>query len=181
MPPQRTSATAPPRSVTLAFALTTISFSIFGCAGWQPIGVQANLNERVHDAYHQISQPLPPGPYARHYERGWKQAYVDFTRGSDGSIPSVPPGTHRLDRCSDSSEYRKIAAWYRGYEHGLAGAQCQCRGGLTAGETCIPEPPLRREAINDQVINDQATPRSAVSYQPEMARETTIGIREKRR
>lgn len=159
MPPQRTKRNSKDLfwRATGAFALSTLGFTISGCAGWQPIGVQANLNERVHDAYHQNSQPLPPGPFARHYERGWKQAYVDYTRGSDGTIPSVPPGTHRLDRCSDRSEYRKIAAWYRGYEQGLAVAQCQCRGGLTAGETCIPEQPLRRETSADQFTQDSVS------------------------
>lgn len=114
-----------------------------GCGSWQPQLAKANLTERTRIAYRQAGQPLPNGPFARSYERGWKQAYVDYARGSNGQLPTVPPGIHRLDRCADGREYRKLSTWYRGYQAGLEAAQRACGATSCVGEYCEPETPVR--------------------------------------
>lgn len=135
--------------------------SLCGCSAVQPQTYHANLQDRIRTAYRSAPQPLANGPYGRQYERGWKQAYFDFSRGSDGQLPSVPPGAHRLDRCSDGTEMRRISAWYRGYEAGLLAAGCNCPGGLTEGNVCRPEPPVRGGGADiDSTVAGKTQPKS---------------------
>lgn len=138
--------------------------SLCGCSSVQPQTSHANLQDRIRTAYRNAPQPLANGPYGRQYERGWKQAYFDFSRGSDRQLPSVPPGAYRLDRCSDGTEMRRISAWYRGYEAGLLAAGCNCPGGLTEGNVCRPEPPVRGGGADiDSTVAGKTQPKSIES------------------
>lgn len=138
-----------------------------GCIGWHKAAENAGLQSQIRAAYVRSGQPMPLGPYARHYERGWKQAYHDVARGSNGSVPTLPPAVYTGHRCPNGTRYRNIAAWYSGYECGLNAARVECGDAFIDEGSCSPVPVVRSGTPSDWLsTNGQPVTRMQLASQP---------------
>ena len=95
---------------------------------------------------------------SRHFERGWRQAYYNVSKGADPCPPSVPPEVYWSTKYQNAEGSVKIAAWYDGYRQGAAAAQEACRSVFSnipvvercvreSSMQCAPVPALRGENL----------------------------------
>lgn len=128
------------RNLLIAFAISSPAF--VGCAGVSYLQNEVALKDLAHQAYR--CEPGVPkrNKYARHFERGWVQAYYNISKGADCCPPSAPPEQYWSTKYQNNDGQRKIAAWFTGYSCGVAAAQRDCRdkfATVPVGASCTRE------------------------------------------
>ena len=122
--------------------LLLLSLPALGCVGLPRVHQEVALTSLVKKAYRAEPGTPKSSQYARHFERGWKQAYYDVSRGADGCPPSVPPESYWSIKYQNPEGCRRIAAWFEGYECGVLAAQRDGRqlfADVPIGEICSRE------------------------------------------
>ena len=141
--------------ITLAIAASILPL---GCTGLSHFREDIALREMAKHSYASKSNPRGTGDHARHYERGWRQAYFNVSRGADTCPPSVPPEVYWSTKYQTPRGCQQIAAWYEGYRCGAAAAEAECRPAYSKvpvmancirpdSQECNPVESLRSDAV----------------------------------
>ncbi|MCA9246949.1 MAG: hypothetical protein KDA42_07535 [Planctomycetales bacterium] len=112
--------------------------SLSGCAQFQEHQSRRWTKKLAENAFKEDPCAQKGGPTARDFERGWRQAYYDVARGSDGQPPVLPPQSYWAIKYQNADGAQRIAAWYEGY---LLGASAAHRDGVGLYNV-IPTSPL---------------------------------------
>ena len=136
-----------------------------GCAGLSTVREELALRELAKRSYAKCHHNCPSGLYSRDFERGWRQAYYNVSRGFDACPPSVPPEVYWSTKYQNPQGCKSIAAWYQGYSAGASTAVSECRSGFSKVPLiancvreeemqCTPVQPLRHPAVEGFVFNE---------------------------
>jgi|GEM_PF-5865872 len=136
-----------------------------GCAGLSTVREELALREMAKRSYAKCHHNRPSGLYSRDFERGWRQAYYNVSRGYDACPPSVPPEVYWSTKYQNPQGCKSIAAWYQGYNIGATTATAECRSGFSKvpvmancvrdeATQCNPIQPLRHPVVEGFVFND---------------------------
>lgn len=77
-----------------------------------------SLKGQAHRSYKTAAAAPADWDAARHYERGWKQGYMDVAQGSDGCAPATPPHCYWSFKYQNAAGHAAIETWYSGYRDG---------------------------------------------------------------
>ncbi len=116
--------------LTAGFATLVLVLSM-GCTGLSHLRNDLAIQGMAKRSFARQQCDRSITPYSRDYERGWRQAYYDISRGLDGCPPSVPPETYWSTKYQSQEGCKHIVSWYDGYRTGAAAALAECRGSFS--------------------------------------------------
>lgn len=138
------------------------SLLLSGCTGVSRLREELATREMAKSSYASNYHGTATCQESRHFERGWRQAYYNVSKGADPCPPSVPPEVYWSTKYQNPEGCGKIAAWYEGYRAGATVAKSECRDAYSKVPVmarcvreevpCEPVQPLRDGSVEQHLV-----------------------------
>lgn len=144
------------KTIGIAHGTVLILALLSGCSSSRTaLHNEIALRGLMQDAYHAEDCVPQASKFARHFERGWKQAYLDVSHGADGTTPSTAPKQYWSVKYQTPDGCKKIDAWYEGYARGVSAAMRDCRDQYVG----VPARPSQRSSATEcRPVNELRSP-----------------------
>lgn len=144
--------------------------AVTGCGSMYHLREDLVVQREAKHEFDKVFTHLPKGKHARHYERGWRQAYYDVSVLGKTCPPSLPPQPYWSAKYKNQMGPSYVQQWYAGYNDGAAYArECGMQPVLPWQPSGCNEPTIDACTLPDcggTRSGTSLTPRGFEAYQP---------------